>query len=342
MIGYYVHHHGAGHLHRAAALAAAVDDEVAGFSSLDAPAGWTGPWTVLPLDTDASPPEDASANGRLHWVPLGSVGLADRMATIAQWIARERPSCFVIDVSVEVALLCRLLGVPVVVVAQPGARTDPAHTLVYDIAAAVIAPWPPSVSPLRTAAELGERLHTVGAISRTPVRPPGIPRRDGSIVILQGRGGRGPSSVDRVSAKLREAGIGDPVPATGSEREIADLLRSAQVVIAHCGQNAIAEIAAARTPAVLIAEDRPHGEQSAMARAIDASDMPATVFPVDAGLDHDVDLGLDLDDLARTIERARGLDGDLWSGWVDGEAAARAAAVIQRVAASSASGRHGR
>ncbi len=338
MIGYYVHHHGAGHLHRAAALAAAVDDEVAGFSSLDAPASWAGSWTVLPLDTDASPPRDAQANGRLHWVPLGSVGLADRMATIAQWIARAKPSCFVIDVSVEVALLCRLLGVPVVVVAQPGVRTDPAHALVYDIAAAVIAPWPPFIEPLSTAVELGGRLHTVGAISRTAVRPPGTPRRDGLIAILQGRGGRRPSSVDRTVAQLREAEIGDLVPATGSEHEIADLLRSAQVVIAHCGQNAIAEIAAARTPAVLIAEDRPHGEQSAMARAIDASDLPALVLPVD--VDRGRDVARDL--LLQTIARAEGLDGDLWASWVDGAAAARAAAVIQRVAAGSGSGRDSR
>ena len=64
------------------------------------------------------------------------------MATLASWIARERPAAVVVDVSVEVALLARLCGTPVVVVALPGERTDRTHRAAYDLADALLAPWP--------------------------------------------------------------------------------------------------------------------------------------------------------------------------------------------------------
>lgn len=71
------------------------------------------------------------------------------MATIAAWIERSTPSVMVVDVSVEVTVLCRLMGVPVVVVAMAGDRTDRAHQLCYGVADALLACWPARV-PLPT------------------------------------------------------------------------------------------------------------------------------------------------------------------------------------------------
>ena len=48
-------------------------------------------------------------------------------------------------------------------------------------------------------------------------------------------------------------------------------LCKADVVVSHAGQNAVAEIAAARRPAVLVAERRPHDEQIHTARALAAA-----------------------------------------------------------------------
>ena len=42
------------------------------------------------------------------------------MARLSAWIAESRPRVIVVDVSVEVALLARLFGIPVVSVALPG------------------------------------------------------------------------------------------------------------------------------------------------------------------------------------------------------------------------------
>jgi hypothetical protein len=142
MIGYYVHHQGSGHGHRAVSVNRLAGVELTGLSTAPRPAGWTGPWGDLPDDAGIGPEVDVTAHGRLHYVPLGSRGLSRRMAMIAAWIEAARPEALVVDVSVEVALLARLHGLPVVVVAQPGHREDAAHRLGYDVASSIVAPWP--------------------------------------------------------------------------------------------------------------------------------------------------------------------------------------------------------
>src|SRR5690606_3210462 len=85
VIGYYVHHHGRGHLSRATAIAAALETEVTVLSSLTAPADWSGPWIELPRD-DEDHGRSPDANGRLHWAPIHSNGLRERMSAISRWI----------------------------------------------------------------------------------------------------------------------------------------------------------------------------------------------------------------------------------------------------------------
>lgn len=63
------------------------------------------------------------------------------MALIARWIEKTQPAAIVVDVSVEVALFIRLLGVPVIVMAMPGDRTDAPHASVHQIADHIIAAW---------------------------------------------------------------------------------------------------------------------------------------------------------------------------------------------------------
>ena len=94
MIGYYVHHEGSGHLHRAVTVAPHLPGPVTGISSLPRPDAWTGPWLQLARDDAASSyaEADVSAAGRLHWVPTGDQGLRKRMAAIAAWIERHAPA----------------------------------------------------------------------------------------------------------------------------------------------------------------------------------------------------------------------------------------------------------
>ncbi|AZM56014.1 glycosyl transferase [Streptomyces sp. WAC 01529] len=326
MIGYYVHHQGLGHLHRAQCIAAHLPRPVTILSSLPRPAAWSGPWVGLPADA-ASNPLDPTARGRLHWVPLHHPGHRERMGAIADWIRRERPELFVSDVSVEAAALARLMGIPVVVAAMRGDRQDEAHRLGYDLADALLAPWPESLpEPGWPAHWLAKTLHT-GSISRYDGRPRPAPHGPGSppgkeVVVMLGAGGN-----DLDAGRLREAQRATPEwswtvlggPDGCWVEEPWPVLCRARVVVTHAGQNAIAECAAARVPAIVIPQDRPHGEQHATARALHASGL-ATV--VDTWPHPGVWSGL--------LEEAAGRP-DRWAQWSPGDGARRAARLLTRL-----------
>lgn len=125
MIGYYIHHHGFGHLARAMSVCARMRRPVTAMTSLDVPE--PQPFSAvmrLPCDDEGPRPREATAHGALHWAPHHDAGLSARMNQIAEWVSDARPEAVVVDVSVEVALFIRLLGVPVIVVALPGTRVD--------------------------------------------------------------------------------------------------------------------------------------------------------------------------------------------------------------------------
>jgi hypothetical protein len=328
VIGYYVHHVGHGHLARAQCIATRLNDRVTGLSSLARPRDWPGGWLTLPRDDTGETAMEPTAGGQLHWAPLGHPGLRDRMAAIAGWIHHAEPSVIVVDVSVEVAALVRLMGVPVVGVVQPGQRNDPAHRLGHTLAGTLIGPWPAFLA----ADLLGEdpaiaRIQAVGAFSRYDGRTPepAAGRRGRSALVLQGSGGSQVSA-----AQLREAAVATPGwewtvlgGATGSW--VADpwaLLCQADVVITHGGLNAIAEVAAASKPAVVVPQARPHGEQLATGRAL-----------ARAGLAVVTDEWPHASSWPAVLRGALDLGGQRWTAWSPGTGANDAANIIESAGA---------
>lgn len=324
MIGYYVHHHGRGHLHRAIAVAAATDAVVVGISSLPRPPEWTGPWMVLPRDDEGTSPVDARAHGRLHWVPELDRGLTERMAEISSWIADIEPTLMVVDISVEVSLLARLHGIPVVTTVLPGDRRDSAHDLVHAVARRVVAAWPADVVGM--AKGLGahaERVTCVGGLSRFDGRPVApAPAFDGQrrVLVLTGTGGAAGDAWDLTAAQQQTPAWSWQVlgRGTGWLDDPWEALCSADVVVTHAGQNSIAEVAAARRPAIVVPQPRPFGEQETTASVL-ATDgrFPVTVFPA-----------LPTDGWNDLLERTARLDGAAWGAWNDGLGARRVADVI--------------
>lgn len=336
MIGYYVHHHGRGHLHRAEALAGVLAETsggaVTGLSSLPAPQGWRDAWVPLPLDVDEREPVDPTAGGTLHWAPLGHAGLRVRMAALSAWIERARPRLVVCDVSQEVALLCRLHGVPVLSVVQPGHRTDAAHVTGLRAATGLVALWPegadrvgPGMLP-HLPDDVRRRVRPVGGLARFAPEPASV-RRAGPlrVVVLGGRGGDAWSSDQLDGLVASVEGAGAEVTVLGGETWVADpwpLLRDADVAVTHAGQNAVAEVAAARLPAVVVPAPRPFDEQATTAAVLDAGPWPAVALPA---LAHDDWPGL--------LRRTAALDGAAWADWCDGGAASRLAEVVAEVVA---------
>ena len=332
MIGYYVHHVGHGHLRNALCLAAALAHEVTGLSSLPRPEGWPGGWIELDRDDGAGIARDPDAHGRFHWAPLHDAGLAARMARIAGWIDAARPAALVVDVSVEVAAFGRLMGIPVVEMALPGNRTDPAHRLGYALADAVIAAWPAGLRDMdRDLDDVADRTHHVGGISRfadrSPTAQPDPGRR--RVLVLQGSGGTSVTESDLAAAATATPGwdwrrIG---PGAWSDDPWPALCRS-DVVVTHAGLGALADVAAAARPAVVIPADRPHGEQHATARALAVAGLAVTAegWP-EAGR------------WPELLARALANGGDGWRRWQSHGAAQRAARVVEAVAGRQADSR---
>lgn len=275
---YYVHHDGGGHRGRAAAICRELPTDVTFLSSLPAPADlvtWVPAgapvrrdWIHLEPDTDhATTYADPTAGGRLHWAPLHQRGLQSRHARVLAEIERRRPALLVADVSVEIAGLARLSGVPTAVVLLPGERSDAPHRWAFDLAVGLLAPWPrPTVMPSWLQPWVGRTCFTGGipTMSVQPVPPvrPALPGPGGRVLVAFGAGAEPVDEVRAAAAstpgwtwELRADEVG-PWP---------ERLAAADVVVAHSGLGTTADLAGLGSRVVVIPQPRPFGEQQATA-----------------------------------------------------------------------------
>lgn len=361
-IGWYLHHHGGGHLRRFLAVEPHLDGPVTVLSSLPRPAGLAArvAWLELPLDVDEEPPDDPTAGGALHWAPRGVAGLRERTARIAAWAQDAAATALVVDVSVEVALLGRLLALPTVVVAQHGRRDDAPHRLAYASAARIVAPWTAAThDPEHAAGAFGiaftgaisaldagrpeERrggatgegapgwgTHDAPTASATRAGPVSAAGRD--VLLVVGGGGHDLHAADvRAAAaatgrRWHVAGAlrvppGDGVVDHGPRADLAPLLRRSDVVVATAGMGAVADVAAARRPAVLLPQERPFDEQERHAAALEDAGLVAVLrrWPAAARW-------------PGVLDEARRRDPRRWSLLHDGRGAERLARVAHQAA----------
>ncbi len=297
VIGYYVHHHGAGHVARYRKIAEASADGFVPISEVALPGGVRLASDVVWNGTDAS------AGGALHWAPVGDHGSARRSRVFGDWLDDARPRGVVIDVSVEAALLCRLFGVATVVVRQHGDRTDGPHLMAYRSARRLLAPFPSQLEHRDTPAWITQKTEYAGFIgggghdvATPPADPASAPDAD-DIVVLWGTGGGGLSSNDaagivraagngrvwfagRDGARFQSLGISD----AGWVTDVASLLRSAPTVIASAGNNVVADAAFAGCALVVVPQPRPFDEQVRHAESLDAA-VAAAVVTADGDTD---------------------------------------------------------
>ncbi len=333
MIGYYIHHHGLGHLSRATSICAQLHLPVTALTSLNVPD--PHPFAAvlkLPRDDEGTLVAEPTAYGAFHWAPHHDAGLMDRMRLIAQWVAETRPAAVVIDVSVEVATYVRLLGVPVIVVAGPGERTDAPHLLVYRLADHIVAAWPRELYEPSWLRSYADKTSYVGGISRFDGREP-EQRENGSkptVLVLVGAGGS-----DVTAATVKACAEAHPafewtalgVPGYPWTPDPWPAICTADVMVTHAGQNCIADLAAAERPAVVIPQPRPFDEQRAMASVLQRHRLAVTArsWP-------------DLRAWPALLTHARASDPHRWRRWATRGAAARAADAIETAARRCAPG----
>jgi hypothetical protein len=333
-VAWYVHHHGQGHLGRLRAIAPHLDADVVCFSSLPEPADLPAhcTWVRLERDDAVEPghPEPAlsapTAHGLLHWAPLQHGGHRGRLVRMAAEVHARGVTAFVVDVSVEVTLFARLLGIPPVLVAQPGVRDDEPHTLGLRAAERVLAPWPDDLVAAAHLDPVRDRTVFTGGISRFDGREPADGARSG-VLLLSGRGGTdvGPAQVEaaaRATPDRRWTLLGAPAggDGTGWTDDPWAALTAAEAVVAWAGQNSVADLAVAGARAVVVPQPRPFDEQVTTGRALARAGL-AVVEPSWPAADR----------WPEVLERADALEPD-WSRWRTAGAAARAAEAIDDVA----------
>jgi len=165
-IGYYAHHHGSGHCRQADKLAALLPDDVREqlivFTSLEAD---TYRFTsineqqIMRLYPEDERRDDV-LTGRageywkpagLHYSPVGNTDIQRRSHQILDAIHHYDIDLMIIDVSAEIAMLCRVSSVPYLYVRLPGIRDDTAHLETFAGALALLAPYPQSLESTHTA-----------------------------------------------------------------------------------------------------------------------------------------------------------------------------------------------
>lgn len=320
VIGYYVHHVGAGHLTRATVIADRLRERGHEVVLLGSDLGEQAGVTLARDDEHVGPWMDPTASGALHWLPLRHRGTQSRMTRLAAWVEERRPSVMVVDVSVEVTLLLRLLGVPTVVVAQPGSRDDVPHQLGYRCAQAILAPWPSLAGDFPGLAEHRPKLVHTGGISRLKSRRGSSSAESTVGLVLGGRDGDAmPALVTQLryevpSLQWTLAGGGSWVD------NLEGVLASAAVVVTHAGQNAVADVAAVGAPVIVVPCPRPHGEQDALAPVLERLGL-ALVVPHPQ---------IATAPWGALVESARAAP-DRWWSWRTEGAADRAADLVERV-----------
>lgn len=267
---WYVHHHGTGHWRQALATCRHLDRPVV-FASSSPPPAPPAPyarWFELADDRDRSP-RSPTAGHRLHWAPLGHRGLLQRHRQLLQLAEEIRPAVAVVDVSVEIVVLLRMSGIPVVSVRLPGGRDDEAHQLGFDLSDVVVAPVPAGLGVVPP----GPTTHHVGFVSAIELgeRPW---RAGGPIVVVAGTGGT--RIGDDVAAQLAFRYPDRTIELIGGSRahggtwldDPEPMLARASVVVGNAGLGTVADSLACGRPLVVVPESRPFGEQSATAAAL--------------------------------------------------------------------------
>ena len=300
-IAFYVHHHGNGHFMRCLAIAKALQQHNITFMGSNLTRFQSRiPSHIqcidLPMDVSAAGEAKVSGVGTLtglHYAPLHIDGQSRRVLKMTQHFCAASPVLLIVDVSVEVAMLAQLCGVPFIYIRQHGLREDLAHTIAYRNAQSVIAPFH---NRMDTVSEvwLQQKIFYSGCFSRfSPNKLPGKPKvSPGHVLILTGAGGTsidsqlinhiaaacpswnflviGLESIENAETNIDFFGVID---------DPSSLLDQSDMVIGNCGHNTVMEVATFKKPFIAIPEQRPFNEQYEKAAILQRLGLAEVITP---------------------------------------------------------------
>lgn len=319
-LGYYAHHHGSGHCRQIDKLATLLPTEarqqLTVFTSLT-----SDTYTFAAIDEAQIvrlPAEDERADdvlaGRagqywqpasLHYSPVGNSDIQQRSHKILDTIHQRHIDLMVVDVSVEVAMLCRAASVPYLYVRLPGIRNDEPHLNAFAGALALLAPYPRTLESAMTPDWLAKKTLYLDFINTeqrdaqtyrdfikylmqltTDEKALSLMLNDKDkdtptiVTVIKGYGGH--QAIDAKLPELRQllphAFIISLGPIDEDKRHYVDIavdvsdvtpfIEHSDYLLMACGLNAVAQAYDYATPLVVLPDDRPHQEQEVMAEAL--------------------------------------------------------------------------
>lgn len=317
-LGYYAHHHGSGHCRQIDKLAALLPTEarqqLTVFTSVTSEA-----YTFAAIDEAQVvrlPAEDERADdvlaGRagqnwqpasLHYSPVGNSDIQQRSHKILDTIYQRRIDLMIIDVSVEVAMLCRAASVPYLYVRLPGLRDDMPHLNAFAGALALLAPYPRTLESAMTLDWLAKKtlyLDFINTEQRNAQNyqdfikdliqlttdeealPSMLEGKNTPAIVTVIKGYGGHQAIDAKLPELRQllphAFIISLGPIDDDKRHYVDIaadvddvtpfIEHSNYLLMACGLNAVAQAYDYATPLVVLPDDRPHQEQEVMAEVL--------------------------------------------------------------------------
>ncbi|PKG34544.1 MULTISPECIES: hypothetical protein [Psychrobacter] len=164
-IGYYAHHHGSGHCRQADKLAALLPPKLRSqmtvFTSLPNDGYHFSAITdeqIVRLSAEDQLPEDVLLGragkywqpSSLHYSPVGNRNVQMRSWQLLDEIRQRQIDLMIIDVSAEVAMLCRAASVPYLYVRLAGERDDMPHLNAFAGALGLLTPYPKALEAAAT------------------------------------------------------------------------------------------------------------------------------------------------------------------------------------------------
>ena len=319
-LGYYAHHHGSGHCRQIDKLAALLPTEarqqLTVFTSLTSDTytfAAIDEAQVVRLSAEDERAEDVLAGragqywqpASLHYSPVGNSDIQQRSHKILDTIYQRRIDLMIIDVSVEVAMLCRAASVPYLYVRLPGIRDDEPHLNAFAGALALVAPYPRTLESTKTPEWISQKTLYLDFINTeqrdaqtyrdfikdlmqliTDKKALSLMLNDKDkdtptiVTVIKGYGGH--QAIDAKLPELRQllphAFIISLGPIDEDKRHYVDIavdvsdvtpfIEHSDYLLMACGLNAVAQAYDYATPLIVLPDDRPHQEQEVMAEAL--------------------------------------------------------------------------
>ncbi|MGO3105996.1 MAG: hypothetical protein ACTII2_05440, partial [Psychrobacter celer] len=266
---------------------------------------------IVRLDAEDERPDDVLA-GRageywqpscLHYSPVGNKDIQRRSWQLLDEIHQRQIDLMIIDVSAEVAMLCRTASVPYLYVRLAGERDDAPHLNAFAGALGLLAPYPKALEAAATPDWVRQKTLYLDFL---PSKAQGLPSFcefmdelmtlthddaihkqlvasvDKSFIVTVIKGYGGHEAIDAKLPKLRQI-LPDAIivslgPINDEVRHCVDIaahvddvtpfIAYSHLLLMACGLNAIAQAYDYATPLIVLPDVRPHREQEVMAEAL--------------------------------------------------------------------------